>query len=65
MSSFTDSFAPEIPAGEPRLEVVLEKLKTMRYGSIHLSVHEGRVTFVEATEKTRLPSEPAARTNRK
>jgi hypothetical protein len=29
----------------------------MRFGSVQIVVHEGRVTQVESTEKTRLPSE--------
>jgi hypothetical protein len=28
----------------------------MRYGSVQLTIHDGRVTQVEATEKTRLPA---------
>ena len=29
----------------------------MRFGSVQLTIHDGRVTQVEATEKTRLPAE--------
>ncbi len=28
----------------------------MRFGSVQLTIHDGRVTQVEATEKTRLPA---------
>ena len=41
---------------EPWLEIVRRKVAGMRFGSIQLTIHEGRVTQVEATEKTRLPA---------
>ncbi|MEO6787671.1 MAG: YezD family protein [Chthoniobacteraceae bacterium] len=46
------------------LEIVRRKATAMRFGSVHIVIHEGRVTQVGSTEKTRLPSEPqdAART---
>jgi hypothetical protein len=37
----------------------------MRFGSVQIIVHEGRVTQVESTEKTRLASEPAVTQARK
>ena len=46
---------------EPWLEIVRRKVAGMRFGSIQLTIHEGRVTQVEATEKTRLPEESAIR----
>jgi hypothetical protein len=42
------------------LEIVRQKVEAMRFGSVQIIVHEGRVTQVESTEKTRLPGEPAA-----
>jgi hypothetical protein len=33
---------------------LLPKLKALRFGSVHLVVHDGRVTEVELTERTRL-----------
>ncbi len=44
---------------EPWLEIVRRKVAAMRFGSIQLTIHDGRVTQVEATEKTRLPAESA------
>lgn len=38
------------------LRVVQEKVETLRYGVVQLVVHDGRVTQIERTEKTRLPS---------
>jgi hypothetical protein len=43
------------PAAEAWLEIVREKIEAMRFGSVQIVVHEGRVTQVESTEKTRLP----------
>jgi hypothetical protein len=40
------------------LAVVRASAKEMRFGSIQITVHEGRVTQVEATEKTRFPQAP-------
>lgn len=46
---------------ESWLEIVRQKVEAMRFGSVQIIVHEGRVTQVESTEKTRLPGEkPAA-----
>ncbi len=38
------------------LEIVRRKAGAMRYGSLQITIHEGRVTQVEATEKVRLPA---------
>lgn len=39
---------------ETWIEIVKEKVNAMRFGSVQIIVHEGRVTQVESTEKTRL-----------
>ncbi len=36
------------------LALVREKVEGLRYGVVQLTVHEGRVTQIERTEKTRL-----------
>lgn len=41
------------------LRVVQEKVESLRYGVVQLIVHDGRVTQIERTEKTRI--EPGAR----
>ncbi len=47
-------------ANEAWLDIVRRKVNAMRYGSVQIVVHEGRVTQVESTEKTRLAgAEPA------
>ncbi len=44
--------APEIPPDW--LALVREKVEGLRYGVVQLTVHDGRVTQIERTEKTRL-----------
>lgn len=39
------------------LDIVKQKVASMRFGSVQIVVHEGRVTQVESTEKTRLANE--------
>ena len=41
---------------EPWIEIIRRKVGAMRFGSVQLTIHDGRVTQVEATEKTRLPA---------
>lgn len=40
------------------LSVVREKVGSLRYGVVQIVVHDGRVTLIERTEKTKL-DEPA------
>ncbi len=42
---------------EPWLEIVRQKVAAMRFGSVQIVVHEGRVTQVESTEKTRFAAD--------
>lgn len=54
------------PDTESWLDIVRQKVEAMRFGSVQIIVHEGRVTQVESTEKTRLPGEiPAATITRR
>ena len=39
------------------IDIVRRKVESMRFGSVQIIVHEGRVTQVESTEKTRLPGD--------
>jgi hypothetical protein len=45
---------PESAAQPEWLRVVQQKVETLRYGVVQLVVHDGRVTQIERTEKTRL-----------
>ena len=42
------------------LRVVQNKVESLRYGVVQLVVHDGRVTQIERTEKTRI-APPGAR----
>jgi hypothetical protein len=35
------------------IEVVIRKVSSLRYGSVQITVHDGKVTQVESLEKTR------------
>ncbi|MBB5033771.1 YezD family protein [Prosthecobacter vanneervenii] len=39
------------------IEIVRQKVSALRFGSVQIIVHEGRVTQVESTEKTRLAAD--------
>lgn len=55
MSQITE----QAPATEPWLDVVRRKVGAIRFGSVQITVHEGRVTQVDAIEKTRIDPERA------
>lgn len=50
---------------EPWLEIVRQKVAAMRFGSVQIVVHEGRVTQVESTEKTRFAADDVVPTPRR
>jgi hypothetical protein len=37
-------------------QIISQRIGRLRFGAIQLVVHDGRVTQVETTEKTRLPA---------
>lgn len=49
----TSDRTPE-PSAEPWIDVVRRKVAALRFGSVQIVIHEGRVTQVDSTEKTRL-----------
>jgi hypothetical protein len=51
--------AIQTPDNETWSDIVRQKVEAMRFGSVQIIVHEGRVTQVESTEKTRLPGDAA------
>lgn len=58
MKTKTENAQPQ-HAGEARwLEVIRECVGKMRFGTVQVVVHEGRVTQVDATHRTRLNAEP-------
>ena len=46
--------APVAPAERAALREVLDAIRRVRHGSVHLSLQDGRVVQVEVTEKRRL-----------
>lgn len=50
----TTSQPPVPPATPDWIALVREKVESLRYGVVQLVVHDGRVTQIERTEKTRL-----------
>jgi hypothetical protein len=54
---------PQDPDHDAWLEIVRQKVETLRFGCVQLTVHDGKVTVVESTERTRiatdLPPPPA------
>ncbi len=52
---------PEDAGSEPEwLAIVRSKVRDLRYGIVQLVVHDGRVTQIERTERTRLQPPPDA-----
>jgi hypothetical protein len=56
MSTLDPSPARPLAPPPDWLAVVREKVETLRFGVVQLTVHDGRVTQIERTEKTRLDS---------
>ncbi|MES2706837.1 MAG: YezD family protein [Verrucomicrobiota bacterium] len=48
------STTPEEQTSADWLAVVRDKVAAIRFGSVQITVHDGRVTQVEANEKTRI-----------
>jgi hypothetical protein len=40
----------------PWIDVVVSKVQALRFGSVQITVHDGRVTQIESLEKTRFVS---------
>ena len=51
-----DSASSGTSASPDWIALVREKVEGLRYGVVQLIVHDGRVTQIERTEKTRLPA---------
>jgi len=46
----------DTPSSPEWLELVREKVRTLRFGVVQILVHDSKVTQIERTEKTRLPT---------
>lgn len=51
-----DTLSPASASTPDWLALVREKVERLRFGVVQLVVHDGRVTQIECTEKTRLPA---------
>jgi hypothetical protein len=56
MPTSTVNPTPALSPNPDWVALVREKVEGLRYGVVQLVVHDGRVTQIERTEKTRLPS---------
>jgi hypothetical protein len=52
----TEIKATSLDASSDWIEIVRQKVESLRFGVVQLVVHDGRVTQIERTEKTRLPA---------
>jgi len=59
MSTNTKDTNPDQSSAVEWMDVVVSKIRNLRYGSVQITVHDGRVTIVESIEKTRFTSESA------
>lgn len=60
----SETILPTHAVAQPEwLRLVQHKVETLRYGVVQLVVHDGRVTQIERTEKTRLTSAAANSTD--
>jgi hypothetical protein len=55
-TTITDTSTTSLGATPDWIALVREKVESLRYGVVQLVVHDGRVTQIERTEKTRLPA---------
>ncbi len=53
MTSTTPDQSPTDGSSADWLEVVRQNVANLRFGSVQITVHDGRVTQVESVEKTR------------
>jgi len=51
-----DTNSPTNASTPDWIALVREKVEGLRFGVVQLVVHDGRVTQIERTEKTRLPA---------
>jgi hypothetical protein len=53
---FSSSDTGEVLPNPHWLSIVRERVHALRYGTVQIVIHEGRVTQVDSTERTRLPA---------
>ena len=50
---------PKVPSA---VQEILRAIESLRFGSVEITVHEGRITQIEKREKVRFSALPADRT---
>lgn len=60
MSTNTKDTNPDQSSAVEWMDVVVSKIGNLRYGSVQITVHDGRVTIVESIEKTRFTSDSSS-----
>jgi len=60
MSTNTKDTNPDQSSSVEWMDVVVSKIGNLRYGSVQITVHDGRVTIVESIEKTRFTSDSSS-----
>ena len=48
------------PGRQPWIKIVEERVAALRFGTVQIVVHEGRVTQVDSTERTRFNTSESA-----
>jgi hypothetical protein len=51
---------PETAARQPWMKIVEDRVAALRFGTVQIVVHEGRVTQVDSTERTRFNASESA-----
>jgi hypothetical protein len=61
MSTITSEQSSSDGSQTDWLEIVRKNVANLRFGSVQITVHDGRVTQVESIEKTRFVAAPPER----
>lgn len=61
MSTITTEQSSAYGSNTDWLEIVRKNVANLRFGSVQITVHDGRVTQVESIEKTRFVAAPPER----
>jgi hypothetical protein len=60
MPQLVDAVKQSVASGsEDAIAAIRDHLKTIRFGSIALTIHEGRIVQLDVTEKKRLTASPS------
>lgn len=63
MNHSTQKESSPIETSPPWMRFVNEKVRGLQFGSVMITVHDGRVTQIESTEKLRFQPEGAFRSS--